>query len=260
MARLRISLVTPSFNQAPFIERTVQSILNQQGDFDLEYMVFDGGSTDGTLDVLRRHDGRLFWASERDRGQSDAINKGLRRATGDVVGWVNSDDVLRPGALAKVAEVFRAPSALWMHGRCDLIDEHDRVIRHGVTAYKEWCCRHYSYARLVTENYISQQTTFWRRSLHDRVGYLDEGLHFAMDWDLWLRFGRVADPVYVPERLSGFRWYKTNKSAADFKARVEEGLEMARRHAPGRRWLYLVNRLKTARTIAAYRVYTLFGL
>jgi glycosyltransferase involved in cell wall biosynthesis len=241
---LRISLVTPSFNQARFIGRTVDSVLGQAGDFELEYLVVDGGSTDGTLDLLRDYGGRLGWVSEPDRGQSDAINKGLRRTTGDVVGWLNSDDVLRPGALARVAAAFRDhPEAGWVHGRCDVIDAEDRVIRRWVAAYKDWCSRRYSYARLVTENFISQMTVFWRRSLLDRVGYLDPELHLAMDYDLWLRFAQHGPPVYIPERLAAFRWYAASKSGSGYREQFRVECQLARRHAPGRRWLHLLKRL-----------------
>src|SRR5256885_6129730 len=106
VTRLRISLITPSYNQAQFIERAIASVLCQTGPFDLEYLVFDGGSEDGTLEILHQYHDRLSWQSGRDQGQIDALNTGLRRATGEVVGWLNSDDVLAPGALAKVAEVF----------------------------------------------------------------------------------------------------------------------------------------------------------
>src|SRR5262249_27220870 len=149
-----ISIVTPSFNHARFIERTLCSVLGQDGNFDLEYLVIDGGSTDGTLDILKKYQDRLTWTSEPDDGQSDAINKGLHRATGEVVGWLNSDDVLYPGALERVVAVFRdQPSVEWLHGRCEIIDAEDHVIRRWVSAYKDWCCRHYSYSRLLTENF-----------------------------------------------------------------------------------------------------------
>src|SRR5947209_3721332 len=157
MGKLRITVVTPSLNQGRFIERTVRSVIGQVGDFSLEYLVLDGGSTDETLDVLRRYDGRLRWVSEPDAGMADAVITGLRLAAGDVVGWLNSDDVLAAGALARVAEVFsRRPEVGWLHGRCDIIDESDREVRRWITAYKDWCCRHYSYRRLLTANFISQ--------------------------------------------------------------------------------------------------------
>ena len=206
VTRLRISLITPSYNQAQFIERAIASVLCQTGPFDLEYLVFDGGSDDGTLEILHQYHDRLSWQSAPDQGQIDAINKGLRRATGEVVGWLNSDDVLAPGALAKVAEVFtRRPEVEWVHGRCDIIAPDDRMIRPWISAYKHWRCGRYSYARLLTENFISQMTVFWRRRLLDETGLLDTSLSLAFDYDLWLRFGKRSDPFYIPERLASFR-------------------------------------------------------
>jgi glycosyltransferase involved in cell wall biosynthesis len=255
VGRLRVSVVTPSFNQARFIERTIRSVLDQEGDFDLEYLVVDGQSTDGTLDIVRKYQDRLSWTSEPDRGQVDAVNKGLRRATGDVVGWLNSDDVLLPGALARVAAAFAAnPAAEWVHGRCDIIDADDRVIRRWIAAYKHWCCKRYSYARLLTENVISQMTVFWRRSVHEAVGYLDTGLKLAFDYDFWLRLAERGDPVYIPERIACFRWYDTSKSGSGYDRQFREDYDVATRHAPGRRWLHLRKRLKTARILAAYKV------
>jgi len=114
---MKISIITPSFNHARFIRRTIDSVLSQTGDFELEYRVLDGASTDGTVEILKSYGDRLQWRSEADNGQVDAINKGLRTATGDIVGWVNSDDTLLPGALARVAAAFRAhPEAEWVHG------------------------------------------------------------------------------------------------------------------------------------------------
>jgi glycosyltransferase involved in cell wall biosynthesis len=254
VGQLRISIVTPSFNQARFIDRTIRSVLEQTGDFELEHLVIDGGSTDGTLEVLRRYGDRLTWVSEPDEGQSDAINKGLRRVTGDVVGWVNSDDVLLPGALRRVAAAFGAhPEAGWVHGRCEIIDPDDRVIRRWVSAYKDWCCRHYSYERLLTENFVSQMTVFWRRSLIDQVGYIAKDLHLAMDYDYWLRLARLGPPAYIAHRLACFRWYPSSKSGAQFRKQFAEERAIALQHAPDRPWLMLVKRLKAARALAAYQ-------
>jgi glycosyltransferase involved in cell wall biosynthesis len=252
---LRISIITPSYNQGRFIERTIESVLAQRGPFELEYLVLDGGSEDGTLEILRKYKGRLRWESAPDKGQIDAINKGLRRATGDIVGWLNSDDVLAPGALEKVAEAFtRRPEIEWVHGRCEIIDADDRVIRKAVSAYKHWLCRRYSYQRLLTENFISQMTVFWRRAILAETGLLDTNLSLAFDYDLWLRFGKRGDPLYIPDRVAFFRWYETSKSGANFIAQFAEDFAVARKHGLSDGRLYWRKRLKTAQIIAVYRI------
>jgi len=260
--RPRISIVTPSLNQAAFAERTVESVLSQQGDFDLEYLVYDGGSTDGTLEVLRRHAGagRLRLVVEPDRGQADAINKGLRAASGDILGFLNSDDILYPGALARVADAFRRePGALWVHGKCEIVDERDRPIRGWVTAYKERRCRRYSHRSLLIENFISQMTVFWRSSVHERVGYLDASLRYSFDYEFWLRLAGLGDPVYIPERQAAFRWYRTSKSGSSFRRQFEEDLAAFHRHAPPEALLRLRKRIKNAQIVAAYRLLRLAG-
>src|SRR5262249_54852388 len=171
--------------------------------------------------------------SERDHGQLDAINKGLRAATGEIVGWLNSDDVLAPGALQRVAEAFGARPALdWVHGRCDIIDAEDRVIRRWISAYKHWCSVRYSYSRLLTENLISQMTVFWRRRLLEEIGYLDPALKLAFDYDLWLRLAKRSDPLYIPERQASFRWYEATQSGSSFERQFKEDYAIALRHAP----------------------------
>jgi len=255
---MKISIVTPSFNQGPFLERTIQSVLEQRGDFELEYIIFDGGSTDTTPEILRRHEGRLFYKIEPDKGQVDAINKGFQRATGDIVGWLNSDDVLQPGALSRVADAFKADAQLqWVHGRCDIIDENDRVIRKWISAYKNWCCRRYSYSRLVTVNFISQMTVFWRRGLFERVGYLDPNLKLAFDYDFWLRLGKVGDPRYLRERQAGFRWYRTSKSGANYSAQFSEDYRVAQKHAPAERMTLFFKRMQTWRIVTVYKLMAL---
>lgn len=255
MSRPTISIVTPSLDQAPFLERTIASVLGQEGDFDLEYLVLDGGSTDGSAEILRRHEGRLAYRIEKDTGQANAINKGLRAVKGDVVGWVNSDDLLYPGALARVAAAFAAhPETAWLHGGCEIVDEHDRPIRRWVTAYKDFRCRRYSRRALLVENFVSQMTVFWRRSALDRVGLLDESLRYSFDYEYWLRLSALGDPLYVPERLAAFRWYTSSKSGANFERQFAEDHEAFRRHAPPSGLLRLHKRLRTAQIVTAYRL------
>jgi glycosyltransferase involved in cell wall biosynthesis len=231
-AQVKLTIVTPSFNQAGFIERTLASVAAQRGPFEVEHLVIDGGSTDGTLEVLRRHPG-LRWISEPDRGQSDAINKGFRMATGDVVAWLNSDDRYEPGALAAAAEALGA-GARWCFGECRVIDEDDREIRRLVSWYKNRQSRRYSVARLLGRNFIPQPAVFFRRDLLEEVGGLREDYHLAMDYDLWLRFARVAEPVFVPRPLAAFRWHGGSKSGAGYRRMAWECFGIARQHArPG---------------------------
>jgi glycosyltransferase involved in cell wall biosynthesis len=255
MHRPRISLVTPSFNQARFIERTIASVLAQEGEFDLDYLVLDGGSSDGTLDILRRFGERLSWRSGPDAGQVDAINKGLRAARGDIVGWLNSDDLLAPGALDRVARVFAVrPDVEWVHGRCDIIDVDDRPIRHWVSRYKHWRARRHTLEQLMTENYISQMTVFWRRNLHEKIGYLDPSLPLAFDYEFWLRLARRSTPFYIEDRLASFRWYDASKSGFNYSRQLAEAAEIAARHpAPAYRFHRLQRYAKTRVISLAYR-------
>lgn len=257
---VRISIVTPSLDQGRYIERTILSVLDQRGAFDLEYRIQDGGSSDGTLEVLRRYEDRLAWRSEPDAGQADAVNRALRQVSGDVVGWINSDDLLQPGALDLVARAFREhPKALWVHGRCDIVDEEDRPIRRWISAYKDRRSRSYSRRALLLENFVSQMTVFWRREALERVGHLDASLHFTFDYELWLRLSTLGDPVYIPEPIAAFRWYRQSKSGAWFERQFEEDHRVFLRHAPDDPLLRLRKRMRTARILAAYRLLRALG-
>jgi glycosyltransferase involved in cell wall biosynthesis len=259
VTRPLVSIVMPSLDQRPFVERTLKSILSQRGDFELEVVVQDGGSTDGTLEVLERHGDRISLVVEPDAGQADAVNRAISRARGEILGWVNSDDLLRPGAIQAAVEAFRAhPAALWLHGRCDIVDEEDRIIRRPVAAYKDFRARRHQLERLLVENYVSQMTVFWRRSLQDRVGLLDPALRYTFDYDLWLRFARVAPPLWLDRRLAAFRWHVSSKSGSAFEAQFEEDFRVFLRHAPPGRWLRLRKRLRTAQILAVYRLLRTF--
>jgi glycosyltransferase involved in cell wall biosynthesis len=259
VSRPLVSIAIPSLGQRAFVERTLDSVLSQRGDFDLEVLVQDGGSTDGTLEVLERFRDRVSLVVEPDAGQADAVNRALRRSRGGILGWVNSDDLLRPGAVQAAVEAFRAhPEAPWLHGRCDIVDEQDRIIRRPVSAYKDHRARRHSLEGLLVENYVSQMTVFWRRSLQDRVGLLDPTLRYTFDYDLWLRFARVAPPLFLERTLAAFRWHVSSKSGSSFEAQFAEDLRVFERHAPPGRWLRLRKRLRTAEILAVYRVLRAF--
>ena len=222
--------MTPSCNQATFLERTLQSVFNQKYP-DLQFGVVDGGSTDGSVDILYRNAGRLdYLIIEPDDGQSEAINKGLRLADGDIVGWLNSDDTLLPGALHHVAKFFAAnPDAEWLIGHCVEIDAEDRVVGHLVPTGTWTLC-----GALLREQpfNIPQPACFWRSSLMRRVGLLDEKLHHCMDFDLWCRFlAAGATPCVIPDALATYRLHDTSKTVAQPRGFHDALLDIEARYA-----------------------------
>jgi glycosyltransferase involved in cell wall biosynthesis len=227
----KIAIITPSYNQAQFIERTILSVLGQNYP-NLEYIVMDGGSRDGTVDILRKYEGSLTWVSEKDKGQADAINKGMARSTGDIIAYLNSDDVYEPGALMRVAEYFSFhPEVRWLTGKCRIIDERDREVRRPITAYKNFLLRHYSYPLLLVTNPVSQPATFWKRSAVDEFGPFDENEHLVMDYDYWLRMGKKYPPAVLDSYLAGFRVYALSKTSSSFLTTFEREMLLARKHS-----------------------------
>ncbi len=201
-----VSIVTPSYNQGRFLRRTIESVLRQ--DYrHIEYLVIDGGSTDDSVEILHSYGTRFTWVSEPDRGQTDAINKGLARAHGDILAYLNSDDVLLPGAVAAAVRHFEAhPEWDLVYGNAQHIDADDRVLGPYPTAP-------YSFARLREDCCICQPATFWRRRIAEQVGPLDAELHFAMDYDYWMRIDRAGGRlVHVPEVLACSRLYPETKT------------------------------------------------
>lgn len=206
---MQISIITPSFNQARFLERTIRSVLDQ-GYPNLQYIIVDGGSTDGSVDIISRYQDRLaWWVSEKDHGQASAINKGLRRATGDIVGWLNSDDTLAPGSLAAIAQAYQTyPQADLIYGHTCQINQEDRVVRRlCAVPTNSYEIIHYN------RNIFSQPGTTWRRSLHDKIGYLDESLHCALDCDFWIRASLHGVILFVPRHLGNLRGYPETKTS-----------------------------------------------
>lgn len=223
----KISIITPSFNQGNFIQQTIDSVLGQKYP-NLEYIIIDGGSTDGTLKILKEYKNQLQWISEKDNGQSEAINKGLKISSGDILAFLNSDDVYEPGSLEKVGRFFtRHIEAKWVTGKCFTIDHLGRKTRPLITMYKNiWLHLNFSPSLFVL-NFISQPATFWRREITERIGYLNELLFYTMDYEYWLRMIKVSKYSFINSYLASFRYYPNSKSGSTASAQFEEQFKVA---------------------------------
>ncbi len=203
-----VSVITPSYNQAKYIQETIESILTQDYPH-VELIVVDGGSTDGTLPILQKysHYGERFrFVSEKDRGQSHAINKGVAMAKGEIIGWVNSDDMYQPGAIRKAVEALQNhPEWAMAYGKAKVINEKSKVIR-------EYHVRHADYQRLFEGCMICQPAVFMRKEVLLQVGGVDESLQFCMDYDLWIRISKHHRIGFIPDYLANARTHKACKS------------------------------------------------
>ena len=221
----KISVVTPSFNQADYLGETLASVFDQRYP-NLEYIVIDGGSTDGSVELIQAHAERLaYWVSEKDEGQSQAINKGFAKATGDVICWLNSDDVFLPGALNAVAYYFNAnPDWEWVSGSSVKYGEG----LHELTGFFE---QPKSRAEWLVHCPIIQPSTFWRRSLYEKFGGVDESFHFALDYEYWVRFVTGGVQMHFIDRpLSGYRLHDVSKTVAQSEKFLTEESRLREKH------------------------------
>lgn len=203
-----VSIITPSFNQAQFLEKTIQSVLSQSYP-KIEYSVVDGKSTDGSVEIIRKYAKRISWfVSEKDRGQADAINKGFNRAKGEFIAWLNSDDVYLPGAVEAAIKVFiDHPSAAIVHGDVLAGNMDDRILNK--ISYKDW-----GLPGLMEFKIIGQPAVFMRKSMLDKAGYLDPAYHLLLDHQLWLRLGQFGEIVYIHEPWAMARFHENAKNTA----------------------------------------------
>ena len=256
----RVSIAMPSFQQAAFLEEAVRSVLDQRLPA-VELIVMDPGSTDGSrkllLSLRKEYGERLLLHFEPDQGQSDAVNRGLARARGRILGWLNSDDRLRPGALAKVVGWLDSPEPRWVYGRAGMIDGAGTPHANFIVRYKNWRGKRFSRLKLLTENFIPQMAVFWNRAMWERAGGLDIDRHLEMDYDLWLRFARVADPVVLREVLADFRVHGEAKGSRQAGSQLDAAFETARKYAADLGWqgrsALVLHRLLSCRTRILYR-------
>ncbi|MDX6665903.1 MAG: hypothetical protein QOG68_2109 [Solirubrobacteraceae bacterium] len=248
-----LTVVTASFNAASTIAETLESVRQQSYTGDLEHIVVDGGSTDGTLDIVRS--AGLRHVSEPDRGLTHALNKGIAMAQGEVVGSLNADDTYLPGALQRVGEAFREhPRAEWVTGPCTIVDGQGHEIRRGVTAYKNFLLRHHSFRSHLLQNHVSAPATLVRRSALEAVGGYDERFRWSADYDLWLKLGRRGLPVVLDEPLATFRMAGDTLSLTGFEQQFVEHVQNARENGDGHRLAVAVNALTSRAIVVAYRV------
>lgn len=202
----KISIVTPSYNQAQYLEETIRSVLLQSYP-NLEYIIIDGGSTDGSVEIIKKYEPWLtYWVSEPDRGQSHAINKGFGKATGDIFGWINSDDYYAPNAFSHIANLFKKNQTAWVSGVCQTSNPNGEIVSSNSEPqeFEKW---------LLTCP-LAQPSVFWRRELWQAVGGVDTNLQYSFDYDLWMKFSRVEPkPIWTDRHIATFRIHPASKSS-----------------------------------------------
>ncbi len=247
----KITIITPSFNQGKFIRETIESVLSQNYP-NLEYWVIDGGSTDDTCAILKSFGKKIKWISEKDRGQTDALNKGLKRSTGEIIAYLNSDDVYLPNTLFTVAEYFMAhQNAQWLTGDYFIIDTVGKKIQSYVATYKTVFREHLTLPLLLILNPIIQPSTFWRKSVQDKIGFFDTKLRYCMDYDFWLRAMKYSKPHVLKQHFSLFRIHGSSKGGAEYAKQFIEEYDVASMHTSNLFYL-LLHKIHATSIVAAY--------
>lgn len=252
---MRISIVTTCYNSASTIRDTIESIVSQQGDFELEYIITDAGSKDATRAIIAEFGDKVRLIDATGTNQSQGINRGLREATGEIVAFLNADDVYEPGVLQRVATAFAANlERQWLVGQCKIIDGQGREMHSVISRYKNLLLSNYCYSLLLIENFICQPAVFLRREILDRYGYFSEQENLVMDYEYWLRIGLENKPIVINEPLAGFRRIEGTKSNTNYRVQFLDDLRVGVRAARKQRyhWTIPFKALSYARTVMIY--------
>ena len=252
-----ISIVTTSFNAARTIRETIESIANQKGPFDVEHIITDAGSTDGTLEIVSSYGDKVKLVPATGLNQAEGINAGLKQAQGEIVAFLNADDIYETNALAKVLQAFNSnPKKNWLIGRCRIINEQGQEMQSWITTYKNILLKLYSYPLLLTENFICQPSVFLRREILAKYGYFAEDQHYVMDYEYWLRIGKEESPIVISEYISSFRRFEGTKSNSGFVQQFKDDRAVAKRYAISTRkyWTIPVKYLNYLKTIGMYKL------
>jgi glycosyltransferase involved in cell wall biosynthesis len=222
----RITIITPTLNQGRYIQETIESVLRQDYP-NLEYIIMDGGSTDETPKIVEQYRDRLIWISEPDHGQAEAINKGIRMATGEIIAFLNSDDYYFPGTLLQVGRIFNEnPNVYWLTGNYQIINEKGDYIHPFTIKYKNLYRAFSSPHVLRMTNYLIQPSTFWRKLVHNDIGGFDELLRYVFDYDFWLRMMDRYPPYLVDSPLSYFRIHNQSKGGKEYHHQFSEEMDV----------------------------------
>ena len=221
----KISIITPSFNQGEFIEETIRSVL-LQGYPNLEYIIVDGGSTDQTVQIIKKYEPWISsWVSEPDHGQTHALNKGFQKATGEIVAWMNSDDYYAKGAFQCIAQVFvDHEKPLLLYGDCNEVNEDGVLTKHYSSPYEG------VNSLVIQKGFIPQPASFFHKQLIEEVGYLDESLRYAMDCDLWIKIAQSHDVLHIKQTLANFRIHSASKTEMDLPKMLAEHEAVVRKY------------------------------
>jgi glycosyltransferase involved in cell wall biosynthesis len=240
-----VTVVTPCWNSIEFIDRTILSIRKQTYK-NIEFIVVDGGSTDGTLEIIKGHaDGISWWISEPDKGMYHAINKGLVQASGEIVSYLNSDDIYYPDTISNVVKIFaQQPQADLIYGNLDIIDEQDKVLYNQI--YPDFSAKHFANANY---SMIGQPASFWRRGLLEKIGLFDESFKMVADFDFFVRAGVAGKMVHVDETLAAFRVHAKSLTSRQLELNFREIGLMRKKH--GVEYMRLSNKISRV----AYDIY-----
>lgn len=229
----KISVVIPSYNKINFIKRTLDSIVGQEYK-NYEVIVQDGGSTDGSVEIIKKYaqsNRNILWESKKDKGQLDAINKGLRKASGDLLAFINADDVYFKNAFGDVVQAYNNnPESLWFVGKGNIVDDSERATHKLVTSYKNLLLKINSYNLLLVVNYITQPSVFITKKAYEKYGPFSGTKDYVMEYELWLKLGKSEMPTLINKTISSFRLVSGNISTTAFGELLKKDYQIAKKY------------------------------